>query len=113
MKFDAKETALILAGLRTLQESMVDGGTKYLSSGVLEILNDADIGDGAIDSIDSLCKKVNTDDSGERALNIIATLRARLAGWVEIADEEDLRELDQIALDEADSFLLEAGQPDV
>ncbi|MFK3740919.1 hypothetical protein [Massilia sp. TN1-12] len=110
MNLNAKETALILAGLRTLQEQMVNGGTRDLSAGVLETLDDADIAEGGIDDIDSLCVKVNTDDSAERALNIIATLRARLAGWMEIADEEDERELDQIALDEADDFLLEAGR---
>lgn len=108
--FNSKEKALILAGLRTLQENMVSGGTKYLSQGVMDILDEVDIGEGAIDSIDSLCENVNMDDFAERALNIITTLRARLAGWVEIADEEDKREMDDVALEEARHFLLEAGR---
>jgi hypothetical protein len=108
--FNSQEKALILAGLRTLQENMVNGGTKYLSQGVLEILDEADLCEGVIDSIDSLCENVNMDDFAERALNVITTLRARLAGWVKIADEEDKRELDDVALDEARDFLLEAGR---
>ena len=45
----------------------------------------------------------------QEAIKVIQQLRGCLESWVEIADEEDLREEDDAALDAAKQFLINAG----
>lgn len=47
--------------------------------------------------------------SMQETISLIKLLRERLALWVEIADEEDLREEDDEAIEAADQFLRAAG----
>ena len=58
---DKIELALVLAGLRMLQQEMIDGGTKYLTPAVQQILDDGEVAEGAIDRIDELCESLNLD----------------------------------------------------
>ena len=46
----------------------------------------------------------------QEAIAVVKQLRGCLSNWVEIADEEDLRDADQEALDAADQFLRNAGE---
>lgn len=45
-----------------------------------------------------------------KVIGLVTKLHAALEAWVEIADEEDLRESDNEALDEAKGFLEEAAK---
>ncbi|MEJ7807550.1 MAG: hypothetical protein WKG03_16695 [Telluria sp.] len=58
MRLNTKQTAMILAGLRLLQLEM-ESGTRYMPEGIVAILDDADVGEGAISEIDELCEIVN------------------------------------------------------
>jgi hypothetical protein len=59
MKLNKRETALVLAGLRLLQESMAH--KEILPSGIHDILVDADMEHCPLERIDRLCEKINVE----------------------------------------------------
>lgn len=65
MKLNTKQIAMVLAGLRLLQQEM-ESGTRYLPEGIVAILDDAGVDEGAIAEIDDLCEMINVAPAGSR-----------------------------------------------
>lgn len=59
MWLNERETALILAGLRHLQDQLINNGLCGLSAGALAILDNAAVAEDAITDIDGVYQKVN------------------------------------------------------
>jgi len=63
MKLNKREMALILAGLRLLQQQLTSGdGARSLPPGIEDILTDSDMENCPPERIDRLCEKINLDD---------------------------------------------------
>lgn len=74
MNLDTKETALVLAGLRLLQAQM-EGGDRWLSEPIKAILDEADVGEGAVANIDSLCERINVVPNPSREFPFVTPIR--------------------------------------
>lgn len=108
MQLNKRETALILAGLRLLQDHWQNA--KSLPNGLEEILDSANVREVPLARIDRLCEKINTNEDGNPAIDALAKCFDALGNWVEIQSEGDERASDQEALTAAAEVLRAAGR---